>query len=190
MSSRFNMLFVTAVCRTQALRLTFRQVAALQYLPIANTGARQNQSRASWASSVIVRQVMQSNRSRDTRPELILRSCLHRRGLRFWVARRPIATLPRTADLVFPGARVAVFFNGCFWHACPRHSQIPNLNAGYWRPKIAATAARDAITDRELSQAGWKVIRVWEHETVGSAVERIARVVRSRLQAPARILIE
>jgi len=169
---------VTAVCRDPGPRLTFRQVAASQYMSAPNGGARKNPG--SWASSAIVRQVMQSNRSRDTRPELILRSSLHRQGLRFKVAARPIAAVPITADLVFAGVRVAVFFNGCFWHACPSHAQIPNLNSTYWGPKITATAARDASVDHVLRQAGWRVIRVWEHDRVDLAVALIARAVRNR----------
>ena len=168
---------VTAVCRTHSLGLTFRQAAAKRYVPI-DDGDRQILE--GWASSAIVRQVMRSNRSRDTMPELILRSLLHRKGLRFKVARRPVRSLRRTADIVFPAPRIAVFFNGCFWHGCPKHSQMPNLNGNYWRPKIAANAARDASTDRALYQAGWMSIRVWEHEKVGTAVERIARAVRRR----------
>jgi DNA mismatch endonuclease (patch repair protein) len=118
------------------------------------------------ASSPGVRRSMLSNTSRDTGPELRLRSLLHRAGLRFAVdARLPIAGVRRKADAVFPGQRVAVFMDGCFWHGCPIHSRQVKVNASYWNPKIKRNAERDADTDRRLREAGWLPIRVWEHET-------------------------
>jgi DNA mismatch endonuclease, patch repair protein len=116
---------------------------------------------------------MQGNRSRDTRPELAIRSALHRLGRRFRVNVRPDPTVPRSADVVLRRARLAVFVDGCFWHGCPDHFRTPGSNSDYWRGKIGANVARDRDTDRRLQARGWRTIRVWEHESVPSAVARI-----------------
>lgn len=134
----------------------------------------------SWASSPGRRAVMQGNRSRDTQPELAIRRILHRRGLRYRVNARPIKTVRRTADLVFPRARVAVFVDGCFWHQCPEHGNQPRTNAAYWGPKLSRNRERDLETDALLSASGWKVVRVWEHEPPDDAAGRIAEVVLGR----------
>jgi DNA mismatch endonuclease (patch repair protein) len=118
----------------------------------------------SWASSAATRRVMQANRSRDTRPELLVRKALHASGLRYRVAVRPVADIRVAADIVFRGPRVAVFIDGCFWHGCPDHSSPPRTNAAYWSAKIAANRERDARAGRLLGDLGWTVIRVWEHE--------------------------
>jgi DNA mismatch endonuclease (patch repair protein) len=117
---------------------------------------------------------MKGNRRADTRPELALRKELHRRGLRFRkdAPLRPAERL-RRVDIVFPGARLAVFVDGCFWHGCPEHGNKPRANTPYWSVKLARNVARDAQVDAELESAGWAVIRVWEHEDVQEAAERI-----------------
>ncbi|NEA30116.1 very short patch repair endonuclease [Streptomyces sp. SID13031] len=124
---------------------------------------------------------MQANRSRDSKPELRLRSILHRRGLRFRVCCRPLAGVRRTADLVFTKARVAVFVDGCFWHKCPVHYRAPNTNVDYWAPKVERNVARDAEIDRLLADAGWTVVRAWEHEDPEVAAGIVEAAVR-RLQ--------
>lgn len=134
----------------------------------------------SWASSPARRRVMQANRSRDTAPELALRRLIHAEGLRYRVAARPLVSLRRTADLVFRPARVAVFVDGCFWHACPEHGTQPATNTDYWLPKLARNVERDRQTDQLLHEAGWLSIRVWEHDDPGAAARRIIRVVRTR----------
>lgn len=128
---------------------------------------------------------MSRQRSRDTDPERVLRSRLHRMGLRFRVHRRPVAGVRREADLVFAGPRVAVFVDGCFWHRCPDHGTSPKNNGPWWEAKLAANAARDADTDRRLAEAGWQVVRVWEHEAVEAAAARVAEVVRAHERAGA-----
>jgi DNA mismatch endonuclease (patch repair protein) len=122
---------------------------------------------------------MVGNRKRDTRPEMELRRAAFRLGLRYRVAARPIARLPRTADLVFPLARVAVFVDGCFWHGCPLHFKPPRTNMAYWGPKIARNQARDAAVDAALREAGWQVVRIWEHEDPVAAATRVAELVQS-----------
>lgn len=134
----------------------------------------------SWASSEATRVVMRANRGRDTRPELALRSAAHALGLRYRVNFRPLAGLRRTADLVFTRAKVAVFLDGCFWHGCPEHLRPAKINESFWSTKIAGNRQRDEDTDRQLAEAGWSVVRVWEHEDSQTAARRIAKVVHSR----------
>lgn len=102
-----------------------------------------------------------------------MRSAAHRRGLRYRVDAAPLKGLRRRADMLFPSRRVAVFIDGCYWHGCPTHYQAPSRNADYWREKIAANRTRDRDTDRRLRDAGWTVVRIWEHEDCEVAADRI-----------------
>ena len=123
---------------------------------------------------------MQSNKSRDTKPELALRSAVHAMGLRYRVDARPLKALRRRADLVFPRAKVAVFLDGCFWHGCPVHHTVAAANASFWAEKVSTNRARDSDTDAKLAEAGWVSVRVWEHEDPVEAAERVRAVVRER----------
>lgn len=134
----------------------------------------------SWATSEAVRRAMVGNRSRDTRPELSVRSAVHRRGLRYRVAARPIPELRRTADLVFRPAKVAVFIDGCFWHGCPDHYSKPTTNAEYWSAKVARNMRRDADTNQRLREAGWIVLRYWEHADSDDIAREIVNTVIKR----------
>ncbi len=89
----------------------------------------------------------------------------------------------RTIDITFPRPRVAVFVDGCFWHGCPIHGTSPKNNAAWWRAKIDANIARDRDTDSRLREAGWIVIRIWEHEDIEAAADRVEEVLRSRSQS-------
>lgn len=137
----------------------------------------------SWASSQSVRASMQSNKGRDTKPELALRSAVHALGLRYRVSVRPLKSVRRTADLVFTRARVAVFLDGCFWHGCPEHHTVAATNAKFWADKATKNRARDRETDRLLAEAGWRSVRIWEHEDPAAAAVVVRDVVRSRLIA-------
>lgn len=137
----------------------------------------------SWASSMAVRAVMQGNRSRDTKPELALRSAVHRLGLRYRVGVRPLRGLNRTADLVFRPTRVAVFADGCYWHGCPEHHRTPRVNRPYWSAKIGRNMSRDRDTNRQLEEAGWLVLRFWEHEDPDECAARVLAAVASRRRA-------
>ncbi|MBN3929387.1 very short patch repair endonuclease [Streptomyces verrucosisporus] len=139
----------------------------------------------SWASSPASRAVMSANKGRDTKPEKLLRSALHRHGLRYRVGVRPIPDLRRTADVVFSRARVAVFVDGCYWHGCPEHHRPAKKDTEFWHEKIAKNQARDADTNKVLSEAGWLVIRVWEHEDPEQAAQKVVKEVTSRRDAPA-----
>lgn len=125
-------------------------------------------------------------RTRDTQPEVALRSELHRRGLRFRVDLRPVPRVRSRADIVFTRARVAVFVDGCFWHVCPVHQTWPQSNAEWWREKLERNVARDRQTDAALAAAGWQVIRVWEHESPERAADRIETAVRGESKASTR----
>lgn len=122
---------------------------------------------------------MRAQARRDTKPELALRRELWRRGLRYRVDRPPIAGMRRRADIVFSRQRVAVFVDGCFWHRCPQHSTIPKANRAWWTEKLDRNVARDRDTDRRLLDAGWLVVRVWEHEAAAEAADRVEDAVRS-----------
>jgi DNA mismatch endonuclease (patch repair protein) len=128
---------------------------------------------------------MQANRRRDTGPERRLRSLLHRAGLRFRVDYRvgQGKGAPRP-DIAFLAPRVAVFVDGCFWHGCPDHGGSPSKNISYWGPKLARNRARDLENDRALREAGWEVLRVWEHEPADEAADRVIDAV-SRKRAKA-----
>lgn len=138
------------------------------------TGGTKRSRDTSWASSEGVRRSMRSNKGRDTRPELALRRAVHALGLRYRVSARPVPTVRRTADIVFPRARIAVFLDGCFWHGCPQHHTVAKTNASYWADKVEQNRHRDHETDEILKQAGWQVVRVWEHEPPEESAIRIA----------------
>lgn len=122
---------------------------------------------------------MQSNKSRDTRPEIAVRSALHREGLRFRKNVRPVPQLRCTADVVFAAARVAVFVDGCFWHACTIHGSLPRTNREWWRSKLNATRERDRLNSEVLRNAGWHVVRVWEHDDIPSVVSTVRTALAS-----------
>ncbi|MCX5198390.1 very short patch repair endonuclease [Streptomyces sp. NBC_00249] len=138
----------------------------------------------SWASSAARRRNMQAIRSRDTKPELVIRRLVHARGLRYRIATRPLPGLRRTADLVFRPAKVAVFIDGCYWHGCPEHYVSPKTNPGYWSEKVARNMARDRDTDRQLEEAGWLVLRFWEHEPSDVCAAAVAAAVQDRRGHP------
>jgi DNA mismatch endonuclease (patch repair protein) len=123
---------------------------------------------------------MQAAKPRDTAPEKSLRSALFRKGLRFRVDTKPIQGFNRKADIVFRTAKVAVFVDGCFWHGCPMHGTQAKANAEFWRNKIKQNQLRDLDTNENLKRAGWKVVRVWEHENPEKAAEKILVVVAKR----------
>jgi DNA mismatch endonuclease (patch repair protein) len=132
-------------------------------------------------TSAAVTTVMKANRRADTRPELVVRSLLHRRGLRF---RKDLVievadTRPRV-DIVFPKHRVAVFIDGCFWHQCPEHGHRPRVNLGYWDKKLTRTVERDARTTAALQEAGWDVLRIWEHVPPEEAAYLIEAAIAER----------
>lgn len=138
--------------------------------------------------SVAVSAQMRGNRRSDTRPEVALRSELHRLGLRF---RKDLAVKAEGrcphVDIVFTKARVAVFVDGCFWHCCPEHGRVPGgKNANYWEAKLTRNVERDRRDTEALTAAGWMVLRIWEHVPVTDAATEVMRVVAARGGGSAR----
>ncbi|GAA4193332.1 hypothetical protein GCM10022219_15000 [Microbacterium oryzae] len=84
----------------------------------------------------------------------------------------------RRADIVFTRQRTAIFIDGCFWHSCPIHGTKPRRNADYWRPKLRRNVERDRETDKLLRDAGWAVLRFWEHEPPKLVAEAIIGTLR------------
>lgn len=116
-------------------------------------------------------------RQKDTAAEMAIRREIHKRGFRYRVDYLLMKKPRRVADLAFPGLRLAVFVDGCFWHGCPEHATWPKRNAEFWRLKIEANRLRDADTDARLAALGWSVIRFWEHESPTSVADKIASLV-------------
>ncbi|WP_423379858.1 very short patch repair endonuclease [Burkholderia sp. LMG 32019] len=127
--------------------------------------------------------VMAAIRSENTKPEIAVRSALHRLGYRF---RLHVNSLPGRPDILLPRHSIAIQVRGCFWHG---HScadgRLPNSRPEYWLPKLAGNKARDRRNDRKLRALGWSVIVVWECQTntgrkLTSTVARIERLVQRR----------
>lgn len=121
---------------------------------------------------------MRGNRRADTKPEMALRSALHAMGYRYRKDFRLDLPLRRVRpDIAFTSRRVAVFVDGCFWHACPQHGSAPKSNEWYWSPKLAKNVERDRAADAALEQAGWTVVRLWEHVPLADAVALVVGAV-------------
>lgn len=132
-------------------------------------------------SNLCARETMRANRRSGTQPEIALRSELQRRGLRF---RKDLPLKLEGGrvrpDVVFTRAKVAIFVDGCFWHCCPEHGQIPKANRSYWEPKLARNVERDRRNDAVLRDEGWEVLRFFEHISVERAAEEVVDTVKSR----------
>jgi len=123
---------------------------------------------------------MKGNRRTDTKPELALRSALHALGYRYRKDFRIDLPLRRVRpDIAFTKRKIAVFVDGCFWHACPEHGSQPRNNEWYWSPKLAKNVERDQAADTALIAAGWTVVRLWEHVPVPDAVATVVAALAS-----------
>jgi DNA mismatch endonuclease (patch repair protein) len=131
------------------------------------------------ASSLAARRRMKSTRQRDTHCEVMLRSAIHRLGLRFRVHWH-IPGTRRRADVAFPSTKVIVYVDGCFWHMCPQHATLPKANERWWRDKLMRNVERDRDTDAMLEARGWLVLRFWEHEDMIQAATTVAATVVHR----------
>ena len=122
---------------------------------------------------------MKANRRTDTGPERLVRSGTSPAELAPFRKDHPIRTHGRTVrvDIAFPGQRLAVFVDGCFWHQCPVHGTVPKANSDYWAPKLAGNVARDRRTDVELRDVGWRVLRIWEHQPIDDAVALVVEAL-------------
>lgn len=121
-------------------------------------------------------QLMSRVHAKNSAPERSLRSAHHAMGLRFRLHRRVEGI---SVDIVFPGPKVALFVDGCFWHGCPEHATFPKTNQGYWLPKLDENRRRDRLQTERLRCAGWKVIRVWEHECRPPSAKMVNQIARS-----------
>ena len=125
---------------------------------------------------------MQAVRSKNTAPELLIRSITHRLGFRFRLHRKD---LPGTPDIVFPSRKKVIFVHGCFWHGhdCPRGA-LPSSNRDFWQSKITKNRTRDSHSEEQLEKEGWRVLTVWECETKDQEVleERITRFLRTAVE--------
>jgi DNA mismatch endonuclease, patch repair protein len=117
---------------------------------------------------------------RDTGPEMAVRRLLHAQGLRYRVCVKVPGAPRRTIDIAFARARLAVFIDGCFWHGCPDHAQVPSANRDWWITKIDKNRTRDADTTQLLESAGWTVLRAWEHDAPATVAELIRTIVADR----------
>ncbi len=125
---------------------------------------------------------MRANRRANTKPEVLLRSALHRLGYRYrkdFLLRLDGGVRVRP-DIVFTARKVAIFVDGCFWHVCPEHGREPTTNEWYWAPKLRRNRERDRTVNAALHDAGWHVVRIWEHETLEDAVAAVTQAIKAR----------
>ncbi|WP_436980044.1 very short patch repair endonuclease [Streptomyces sp. enrichment culture] len=130
-------------------------------------------------SSPAVSSRMSQQGRQDTAQEVAVRKLLYAKGLRYRLQRKVPGMARRTIDIAFPGPRVAVFLDGCFWHGCPTHATSPRANADWWRAKLEKNVARDNETTAHLRASGWTVLRFWEHEPPEACAEAIADAVET-----------
>lgn len=131
--------------------------------------------------------VMSAIRSKDTKPEILVRSALHQLGYRF---RLHIAGLPGKPDVVLPRYAIAIQVRGCFWHGhtCA-DGHLPKTRQEYWKPKLAANKTRDRRNDAKLRKAGWTVIVIWacrvnSEKKLASTITRVQQAIeKSKLKS-------
>ena len=130
-------------------------------------------------STPFVTRIMKANPSKNTGPELRLRTLLHGSGLRYRTNHpaRIDDGRPILVDIAFTRIKLAVFVDGCFWHACPMHGTVPKANVAYWSPKLKRTVERDRETTARLEVADWTVLRFWEHEELSEVCDQIVEAV-------------
>lgn len=132
---------------------------------------RLSRTRRSWNMSRV--------QAKNTEPEMLVRSVLHRAGFRF---RLHVRDLPATPDITLPKHRIVVLVHGCFWHRhpCCRFAYTPKSNIEFWNAKFRATVARDQRNVRTLRSMGWHVITVWECQAAEPSLwlHRLSRISR------------
>jgi DNA mismatch endonuclease (patch repair protein) len=126
---------------------------------------------------------MSKVKNKNTSLEVKFRKVLWARGFRYRLGRKLLGK----PDLVFVSAKVAVFIDGCFWHACPVHGQEPKSNAGFWSEKLAKNRLRDETVNAGLGELGWTVVRFWEHELkddVERCVGELSKNIKDQFRTP------
>lgn len=116
-------------------------------------------------------------RQKGTDAEVALRRELYQIGLRYRIDFEVLKKPRRVADIAFPGRKIAIFVDGCFWHGCPEHASWPKRNAEFWRQKIETNQLRDVDTNERLRSLGWTVLRFWSHESPIDAAAVVADMV-------------
>lgn len=145
-------------------------------------GERKNRRGVDMFSAARRSEIMAAISGRDTKPELIVRSLLHRMGYRFCLHRRD---LPGKPDVVLPKYKTAVFVHGCWWHlhrGCPA-GRLPTANREFWKNKLGRNRRRDAKNVRGLKRLGWRVQVLWECEIEGdlrNVQKRLSRALKSK----------
>lgn len=117
-------------------------------------------------------------KGKNTSPERLLRAALWEAGMRYRLNYKVPAGRP---DIVFPGPKVAVSVDGCFWHGCPAHYSRPRSREQFWSEKLAANTERDSRLTLRLESFGWIAVRVWEHEvftSLGDVVDIVRRATQ------------
>lgn len=125
--------------------------------------------------------LMSRVRTKDTRPEMIVRRAIHGAGLRYRLHRKD---LPGNPDIVLPALGVAIFVHGCFWHShsCPKGRKRPQTNADFWAEKLARNAQRDEAVQAALTDIGWSVVVVWECD-LGETLDALIQELNDRREA-------
>ena len=132
------------------------------------------------ATSANVSKSMKSNRAKDTKPELLLRKTLWNTGIRGY--RLNWKKAPGRPDICFPGRKIAIFVNGCYWHRCPTcNLPLPKSNTEFWKNKFERNVARDRMKKDRLEDAGWKVYVYWEC-AIKDSPEDIAQKIKKELE--------
>ncbi len=111
--------------------------------------------------------------NKDT--ELALAKLLRRHGITGWRRNQSVFGKP---DFIFPKLKLAVFVDGCFWHACPKHTTKPKNNRAFWQRKFSANKKRDQLVNRTLRRMGWHILRIWEHELAKKNQSRLVGRIR------------
>lgn len=131
-----------------------------------------------------IKKSMQGNKRANTKPEMLVRQRLRQAGLTGY--RLQWSKAPGRPDIAFPGRKIAIFVNGCFWHRCPHcNPSVPKRNVEFWEAKFARNVARDAKAQAELAEAGWTSIVIWECELkrnrIDQTMERVIDTVRAAM---------
>ncbi len=123
--------------------------------------------------------LMSKNKSKNTKPELVLRKEMWRNGVRGY--RLHWKKAPGKPDIAFPGKKIAIFVNGCFWHRCPHClPHLPKSNVDFWKNKFEKNVERDKKKREQLAQIGWETITIWEcqiRDQLDDQIDRIKQVV-------------
>lgn len=118
---------------------------------------------------------MSANKGKDTKPELLLRKALWNYGIKGY--RLHWKKVPGRPDIAFPGRKIAVFVNGCFWHRCPLcNPSTPKSNVEFWTEKFNKNVARDKKKREDLEELGWTVLTIWECEIKKELEVQIERI--------------